>query len=1500
MTSIDFLLKCLDVIERRESNLLVWGVVDLAYTKYELEELIDPTLDKAMQDGLDDFILPGDVIQALLDNGFLHTFDENDEPRYRSRMAETIRLINRLRQLFHNRHGGTSGWQTGATLVADYRFICRKRKYPKRNLTSSNILDVIKAIRGSTQHLKIIELFLNHFDEGFKLSGFQVRATKRILEGLIQKENKGTIVCAGTGSGKTLAFYMPALAHIAARIQSDSSGIRWVKALAIYPRNELLKDQFSEVYAEARSLNTYLVSQGKRKLQIGAFFGPTPKKAESLSNTSPGWSRCGGGYRCQYLRCPSKGCRGDLVWTDEDRSKNLERLKCSACGHIILDDEIILTRSRLMETPPDILFTSTEMMNQRMTDSMSRHLFGLGSQVQQGPDMVLFDEVHTYAGMHGAQVSYLLRRWKKAIQKNVVFVGLSATLKDAAKFFANLTGLPELYVEEISAKSSELESEGAEYMLTLRGDPVSQTSLLSTTIQTAMLGTRALDPRNAGKSNGVYGSKTFLFTDDIDVTNRLFFSVLDAEGRDSWGNQDLIKYPDGGLAVLRRSAQNQLRYKYGQDWEMCERLGHDLSQRLIVGRTSSQDSGVDTSADIVIATASLEVGYNDPEVGAVIQHKAPRDMAQFIQRKGRAGRSRNMRPWTIVVLSDYGRDRIAYQNYEHLFDPELDPKHLPLSNRYIQRMQAVYALLDYLVKRVSSSRGKCHIWRDLSGPGNDTSRKIIIQELTMLLESDQALSEFTDYLSRALRLDGDSISSIMWEHPRPLMTTVIPTALRRLKSNWRCNNIDKSDYSVFNSPLPEFAPPNLFSDLNLPEVKIILPQGNEKEFETMPVMQAMREYAPGRVSRRYGVRHKYERHWLVPDDVAIEDTQAMDVNAIGKVAFSGDYTFIKETEKISMPVYRVLELILRKPVVQINDTSNARLIWHTQIETPQVALKMELPENSGWNKIIEEIEFCLHNHHTPVEVRRFSCASKASVSYQSGEKLDASFTFQMNEKEVGIGYSLLVDGMRFKINTPKNLWESDDYQNDKWRSLRRSRYFDMAWNGEKLSSIGNPFARDWLAQIYISALTYQAHHNKSSLKDAEAAISEGGGMISFTEVLDAIFQSSRVAEEGDVVIEEDKLRQSLLLHLQNQSVINELKELSSCLWDPVDSSWDKWLNGKYKATLAAGIYTAVQNLVPDLDTESLIVDIDHYSSTEESLQTQDIWITESSIGGCGLIEALIEQIGEDPRRFFNLVSAALRPSEHEIVDTQLIHLLKLMKEEDSTLGHNIAKFRTGSDVKSLETAFKGIRGELMKEGFTLFHAFLSSLNNRILKPGSSYESDSFLRDALDFWSAQEQELGIELDSRIVSYLISKQDREFNFIANDAVIEHDVWKFNTIYGMLWARGSALRQSTLSVYNPFHDFPKTERLLVLDTLDIRTPEVDVTSANWQERCLQSLGNSGVVNLLCPSERRVHLSKALNFLMTNPIEDDYMVLYPRLRGFHQDIKTLSVHIELAEAVQ
>ena len=74
------------------------------------------------------------------------------------------------------------------------------------------------------------------------------------------------------------------------------------------------------------------------------------------------------------------------------------------------------------------------------------------------------------------------------------------------------------------------------------------------------------------------------------------------------------------------ASQVSLRDLYGQYWKSSEELGYDLQSRLRIGRTTSLDSGVLSEANVIVATAALEVGFNDPNVGATIQHKSQEDL----------------------------------------------------------------------------------------------------------------------------------------------------------------------------------------------------------------------------------------------------------------------------------------------------------------------------------------------------------------------------------------------------------------------------------------------------------------------------------------------------------------------------------------------------------------------------------------------------------------------------------------------------------------------------------------------------------------------------------------------------------------------------------------------------------------------------------------------------------------------------------------------------------
>ena len=321
-----------------------------------------------------------------------------------------------------------------------------------------------------------------------------------------------------------------------------------------------------------------------------------------------------------------------------------------------------------------------------------------------------------------------------------------------------MTGVDNEKVEEITPRIDEMHDEGSEYQIILRGQSSERTSLLSTTIQTAMLLPRFLE----AKYSGTYGKRAFLFTDDLDVTNRLYYNLL----RHIIFLQDQIIKP---LAALRGSQGDPIRRNiYGQRWKACEDIGHPLDKRLSVGRTTSQDSGVGSNTNIIVATASLEVGFNDPEVGAVIQHKAPRGMASFLQRKGRAGRTKTMRPITLTVLSDFGRDRSFYQSYETLFDPTIDSHYLPIKNPYILKIQAVYAFFDWLSVRVKGKEKGSMGCIERSFRQSARNRKTFLdkikKKLIQIIKGDKdTINDLKSHIIWSLSISEVQVDSLLWE-----------------------------------------------------------------------------------------------------------------------------------------------------------------------------------------------------------------------------------------------------------------------------------------------------------------------------------------------------------------------------------------------------------------------------------------------------------------------------------------------------------------------------------------------------------------------------------------------------------------------------------------------------------------------------------------------------------------------------------------------------------------
>ena len=418
-------------VERTEMRSLRWGSTGASLPQPDMIEL-------ARRHSTGD---PEILVKALLDRRLLFRVPvPGGATGYRSRFAEGIRLLASLRQIFPGQR-----WQAAPNLVADFRADLRERRFPQRDLPAE---DVIERLAGgaawSPRDRSIAAALLSLDGSPLSLAAFQERAAEAVLRP--SARDRGVVISAGTGSGKTLAYYLPALLRIA---RESRAGEFWTKALSVYPRNELLKDQFSEVLRYVSLIG----DRGGRPLRIGTFFGPTPRVSEVSALEQSHWDRfpsrgAATAYVCPFATCPECGSR--LIWRITDIHKHTERLVCehaatgtTGCAFETLPDQVLLTRGSVQRRPPDLLFTTAESLNQRMSDSWTRTALGLGQPQGRRPFLMLLDEVHTYEGVSGAQAAMVFRRWRHGVGAPVRWVGLSATLLGAPAFFAQLTGVLE-------------------------------------------------------------------------------------------------------------------------------------------------------------------------------------------------------------------------------------------------------------------------------------------------------------------------------------------------------------------------------------------------------------------------------------------------------------------------------------------------------------------------------------------------------------------------------------------------------------------------------------------------------------------------------------------------------------------------------------------------------------------------------------------------------------------------------------------------------------------------------------------------------------------------------------------------------------------------------------------------------------------------------------------------------------------------------------------------
>jgi hypothetical protein len=1498
-------------LEIREAGLLSWGFFNVTQRAEGLDAELDTMfanrdaeLHSLWQRAHDEGITVSKLLENLEQRKLIFRFDD----RYRTRFAETVRLLFLLRQRFTD-----DDWDTAQRLVGDLKLDLRRRRFPRRDIAPDDVLDRLPFVSGLER--SAVEALLGDEGEMIRLSRFQADAVVRQITALREENDSAIVISAGTGAGKTKAFYVPALAHVANTLAER----RFIQIMALYPRVELLKDQLAETYAEARKLDGLLLDAGKRPITIGAYYGDVPRSAAALLKYGGAenwrWSREHEGWICPYFSCPA--CKEPMVWRKQDveTEANKEdgryaRLHCMdlACGSEVGSDRLMLTRRQMLEAPPDVLFTTTEMLNRRLSNGEEWPLFGIG--VEYPPRLLLMDEIHLSEGFHGAHIAHLLRRWRfgrgMRSGQSLCIVGLSATLTGAQAFFSRLTNIPAHRVSTITPDAEDLIERSLEYNLAIRDNPVAGAALLSTSVRVVQLLARILDPLDRQVSEGAYGQRVFAFSDKLDVVNRWHHIALEVENPAE---------PYSRLLFVDRNRYTDLEQKarsdYGQNWWMPAQLGHELSEALQIDLTSSQYRGVDSRANLVIATSTLEVGFNDPTVGAIVQHRAPFSRASFLQRKGRAGRQTVMRPWMVLVSSAYGYDRWAFQHAETLFDPLLPPIELPLENVYVRKIQATYALIDWLTYILHSEGCLANVWGLLT---NDESHRDgtlapLRTRLTEILHNIlRDPSSLEAHIRQALALDDDfALATILWGEPRSLMLDAIPTLLRQLETSWQVIEKDADALTLIPwadqpsaTPTPEFLPSALFSDLNLFEVLVRVPVRETgaavRSQESLGLVLAMNEFAPGRVNKRFARKDdRFEAHWIpVPShpDQNVLAIESLDILAegLGHVTLDG----------IGVELFRPQVFNLRRTPYAIDPSSYARFRWQSRFDPHSryensVGLTLNLV-SGALAQFCGPVHVFTQANHAWVDVTRAATAVDVSLRYREGGRIHASYPFTANDKPAGLGFIVTVDGLRFDY---RPLDTNGLRNNGAWCTLYRDlapRYFlHLLQRDPRLCAL-NLSSREieWLWQLETSMLVKLAVETHCSLGEAAAIVSQNR-LTYAPAALDILFEN-RGQDDIDERGGSGYLRSKIVELLYQPAIDAALTEHAVVLWDDRHDGLNAWLEGVYASSLGATLFAAILAFVPDVNGDDLHLDV-----TPDAL-----WVTELTGGGIGLVTRIADAMARFPARFDRVWLHTLRTCHRADLASRLFTVSDLITSGNPHLQQAFAALRERRDLPRLEQTRLELTRVLETQGIPAGRSLSIAINSRFLRPNSSADSDLLIARLARLWREEQARLGCNIDLRVFAVAAASVREMRDEIQR--VLERvgeltltDAQIHNLLQSLLWLTCSDSCPDCVEKAHLFQAGEPPSRMLILALVEEHSPVVRYGNADWMYIVEAALQAGTPARIVCDQESLAACKAALILLLGTPLDVGYQSFYPALDAVERtgrDWQFTLVIRELAEA--
>lgn len=561
-------------------------------------------------------------------------------------------------------------------------------------LLPSDLIDAIREIWGLE-------------DGTGKLRLFQEDSLFFICERLLKQreiKEKQLLLSMPTGGGKTEAFMIPIIASIYAKKKEEATPR--VKSIVIYPTNALANDQAMRFVELIYNVNRQLIANGVSVddlITIGILSGDTPWKSSNLVRES------------LIKICP---CCGKTEWAREDDYLVCQNPECGTPLNFCR-----LTRESIMNNPPDILITNPDEINACLHNPERAEIFY--SKI----DSIVFDEVHVYQGIFGCHVAHLLRRLEEVSGNKPLYIGMSATIKNAKELAALLFNEDLDAIKYINDKN---------HHYTDVNKPVKQR--LHIMLKPALLMKNADSTRYVRTMSvaGVVGMfvahlltdshyrKSIIFTnyraeaDDLTTyvrqrekldINLMLSSIIQKHKAKQPLTQEeieisqyMFKWFDGiERAVKKIVPEITVGWnRGGLEKETRIRSIHSFSRNNILG-----DGNDKFPIDLMIATKSLEVGIDIGDVTTVINASAPFTANEYVQRVGRGGRKKDSLAITVInpenAIDAYFSKH--FMEYVEAKDDIYEEAPIIINNDIIIKRHIEARLLDYVVKYITINQG---------------------------------------------------------------------------------------------------------------------------------------------------------------------------------------------------------------------------------------------------------------------------------------------------------------------------------------------------------------------------------------------------------------------------------------------------------------------------------------------------------------------------------------------------------------------------------------------------------------------------------------------------------------------------------------------------------------------------------------------------------------------------------------------------------------------------